>query len=337
MDIFVRTDLNYNSPYGGAGFLKINVYKNMIANGEELYQSLVDVIPNPSTVGTKDDNTVTNFEKAYDNFEAALKKEFSNDKKAFDNTSTPIDTYYMPLPNSISERYSQSYEPSSFNIDNALMAAGLNKAMGGANNLSNTFGAALTDVVDMAKHLGARGNASVDPNLINVYISSLPRSFTYNMDIMPQNKDEVINLLNIMTRMYKNSLGIKSKIKVGPLNLGIIKSGSVYTIEYYMFNSTGEFVLNKYLSNMLNTNLNSTGFFLSDLSIDMGQSSNVQLFDADGTINYDEGSNSYTLSDGDTFKVPKLINITLTFTEYKPLYANDWEDLIKNINQGSNE
>lgn len=334
MDIFVRSDLNYNSPFGGAGFLKICVYKNMVSNGEDLYQTLVNAIPGLDTSSKKDTNSLQKMEDAYNKFEEALKKEFSNDKKAFDNTSTPLDTYYLPLPNSISERYSQSFEASSFNIDNAIMAAGLSKAMGTTSNVSETAGAMVTDIVEMTKHLGARGNASIDPNLINVYISSLPRSFTFNLDIVPQNTDEVINTLNIITRMYKYSLGIKSRVKVNKLDLGIIKSGSVYTMEYYMFTKNGDFVVNPYLSNMLNTNLDSSGFFLSDLEIDLGQSSNVQLFDADGDITYDKDNNFYTLSNGSSFKVPKIINISMTFTEYKPLYANDWDEIVTKIKDG---
>lgn len=329
MEINARNIAALSTPYGRTNFIKINCYKNIVANGEELYQTLVDAVPMLGKQDTKDNDTADKFTAAYGKFEEAFKKEFSNTKPAFDKSSTPIDSFYLPLPNSIDESYVQNYEESKFSLDTILAQVGLNKAVSTTGSVVGSGVNMINDVIDLTKHLGARGNTTIDPNIINVYIGSKPRTFTFNIDFMPQNVDEVQNILNIMTKLYKKSLGVKSNIQVGALKLGIIKSAFAFTIDYYMVDKDGNHSINTYLSNMLNTNLGASGFFLSSINYDLGQTSNVQLFDVDGEVQYDEGSDSYTINQSNnSFKVPKVINITLSFVEYRPLYSNDWNQIL---------
>ena len=79
--------------------------------------------------GKSSDDYFKNVKTAVDKFGNSMLKAYKEDSSRRDNII--LSDIYLPLPDSINDSYSQSFQVSEYDFDNAIMGYGLNKVLEG--------------------------------------------------------------------------------------------------------------------------------------------------------------------------------------------------------------
>lgn len=313
-------------------YIKISVHPFKSASEEDLYKKMIQAIPTVETLfGKSSDDYFKNVKTAVDKFGNSMLKAYKEDSSRRDNII--LSDIYLPLPDSINDSYSQSFQVSEYDFDNAIMGYGLNKVLEGFRNHKNAnVSNTIEDILSATAQLGTRSNMSINPNTLHVYTGSLPRSFDFNFKFVPRSLTEANDIINAIEKLRNYSLGTKKSLVVDStlkINLDIIKTEHCFSISYHKrrndatgYTGTDDLEELTYLKDLMFTGVEapSNGFFLTDIQVDLGnQGDGIQLFEK---------------TEGAKLKlIPKVISVDLKFTERKPLYRGDWKAHIDNVFQ----
>jgi len=292
-------------------YLQINIFKYTppgYADLEEIIKSLGTISSNATSQSGK-----TSVDLLQQSLNTALGK-FQGVEKNQKTTVAP--TIFLPIPNNLSDSASVSWGPDSMNplqMAGTALASGsmtditgtLDKLKKGAESASGVSQKSIDAAIaalssSLANQVG--GNVSTtslisratgqvfNPNLELLYEGSGPRSFSFTFDFAPRNKKEGQVIMKIIREMKKNMLGKRGSSQKGGV---FIESPNVFEIQYKKGNKPHPF-LNSFLPMAL------TGLQLSYT-----------------------GSGAYaTYYDG----TPVHMQMSLSFQELNPLYAEDYED-----------
>lgn len=276
---------------------------------------------NTTTVGPNASETAKadGFTKGFADLASKMEEYFKKgDFIANLNNATSDESFFLPMPNILREVHHQMYEDSAYNMEDRMLRNGVDAIRGVVsqlgkygNSASNMFG----NLIDMFDHVARRANITADPNNLLVYAGSAPRTYTFSFNLVPQNQKEALYYSDTIRLLKHHSLG-KRETMLDPFNssikLNTIRQSKLFTIEFLTSKGTptqASFDNNYHLQTL----------FASDVTITKGLSlTNItSTIGDDGLLLYADGS-------------PKVISLSLTFTERKPLWADELSKFYNN-------
>ena len=276
---------------------------------------MADLIPSLDDFVGEGPNWLEKLSKSIKLLNKNLNDELSEPKKK--RSDKPLQTYFLPMPDSFQETYNQDFQVSEYDMDNFLISKGYGMIIDGirgknGGNMANS----IQDIVGLTEHLGRRGNLTINPNTMSIYTGSSPRTFSLSFKMIPTSLAQANELITQLQDIRIQSMGkvtrhtVESKLAI---TVSFIQSSHVFTFEFY--DSEKPDGANNYMNYMVNTGTNTDGFFLTDMHIDIGnQGDGIQFFNDNST---------------GTFKmIPKYISFELSFQERKPLYRSDWDGIL---------
>lgn len=213
------------------------------------------------------------------------------ERDAVNISEEAVNVFYLPVPNSLNEEFSQSYEDNSFNFLQVAAEAFTKNLSNGAVDYVNN------KILSTAK----RSGISFDPNLLSVYNTSEPRQFQANWKFIPKSKkqyDSYVSMIEILrdsSKAYREAYQVTSG---GALTLYLLNIKYVYTLN--IIDQAGNETLTSLL---MSAGRDITeGFFITNVTTTVG---------TDQFQTYKDGS-------------PKEFSLQITFRERKPLWREDW-------------
>jgi hypothetical protein len=223
-----------------------------------------------------------------------------------EDTKQPI---YLPIPNTIVDSHSQKYDETTFNMEERMLRTGIGAMQALTSQVSSGVANTIPYIMSTAEHLMKRGNITIDPNNLMTYAGSIPRSFTFDFNLTPNSADEAEYFTNSINMLRNNSIAERNENKffdeLGIRTLSITKCFD-FKMQTSAKNSEGNTTVSDidFMNEMMFCSNNPTGgFFLSGIHLNIDGQDALQVY-YDGT--------------------PKIIRLTLSFIERKPLYFDDW-------------
>lgn len=198
-----------------------------IASGTKGKQVLQDMYSMFSSLGSFDfNNPISSTGKVSKEFLTQCEKFAQsavelNKSRVDDPTSdyTKVDYFYMPMPSSIKETYTQNYEENRFSLEEKMFKKGLGAVGSLTDRLTPNISTMMTDLSGAIKNYMNRDNFLIDQNVISTYKGSNPREISLEFRIIPQDPDHAKRIINAI-KVIKNY----SRAERSPVN--IVKSAS---------------------------------------------------------------------------------------------------------------
>lgn len=204
-----------------------------------------------------------------------------------ENRSQSIGSFFLPAPNQITEKISHTYNDNSLSVENVLT-----KGIVGA----FTSGTRLEGTIGFVEQQLSRNTMFLDPKIVNTYEKTSPREYGLMFVLMPKDKVEAQAYVDIITCLKDISKAQEKKM-LG--FLPYLQQDHVVSFEFAGTLHENNFINKLILCDASNTN----GFFISGIESNI-QSSGFNLMFNDG--------------------MPKMITLTISLVERKPLYYNFW-------------
>lgn len=197
-----------------------------------------------------------------------------------------ITAIYLPLPNSFTESYDQSWESQSryeLTKESVQLAAGVASSVPGIGGIAEKGQNALDKTVELAENAMSQAGTTMDPLFFQVFKGTNPRNFTFDFTFIPESKSDADTIIEIYKALKKHSSATKG--------VGFLFPPKTFSFKF------------------------SNGIIQDLMRIDHSVITNI-------TTNLGADGNMDTFFDG----MPKQITMSISIAEKLPKLEENWND-----------
>lgn len=296
-------------------YMQINVYEVGIADKAKDFIQAIKGLQN--SADTFRANNTDSLAKTVVGFPKTLMSAYEKIKPVLEDAEVlnytlenKLTTLTLPMPNTITDSYTQKYDESTYNAEQRLASTSIGVLQSMVGLVSTSVASTIPTIVDMTEHLMERGNLSVSPNNLMVYSGSVPRSFNMDFNLTVSNKPDAEFLNNTIFRLrYYSTAELADRKVYQGLGIRTLSVGNCFNFSFHSRTPDKGNPADIDFMNLLiygNSNSeqnNKVAFYLSGINLIIDGNDAMQIY-YDGT--------------------PKMLRLSLSFIERKPLYSADW-------------